>query len=108
MISSAVFLLLLLVMAALGTIPWSVLLAYVVMSVVTFVAYARDKRAAQRGQWRTGEGTLILLGALSGWPGALIAQKTLRHKTRKQPFRTVFWASVIINIGLLTVLIIRA
>ncbi|MBN2405460.1 MAG: DUF1294 domain-containing protein [Coriobacteriia bacterium] len=107
MISSAVFLLLL-VMAAFGTIPWCVLLVYVVMSVVTFVAYARDKRAAQRGQWRTGEGTLILLGVLGGWPGALIAQKTLRHKTRKQPFRTVFWASVTINIGLLTVLIIRA
>ena len=26
-------------------------------------------------QWRTGEGTLILLGVLGGWPGAILAQQ---------------------------------
>ncbi len=94
--------------AALGTLPWSVPLAYVVMSSLAFLAYAQDKRAAQTGQWRTGEGTLILLGLLAGWPGALIAQETLRHKTRKQPFRSIFWASVLVNIGLLVWLAVAA
>jgi len=95
------FLLVVFIMAAVGRVPWSVVLAYAFMSGLTFVAYAHDKDAAQRGQWRTGEGTLILLGLLGGWPGGFVAQELLRHKTKKQPFRAVFWASVVANIGLL-------
>jgi len=36
---------------------------------------------------------------MGGWPGALVAQQKLRHKTKKQPFRTVFWATVVMNCG---------
>ena len=32
-----------------------------------------------------------------GWPGALIAQQTLRHKSKKTSFIIVLWATVIIN-----------
>ena len=37
---------------------------------------------------------------LGGWPGALIAQQTLRHKSRKASFRAVFWLTVLVNCGL--------
>lgn len=84
--------------AALRTIPNAVAMAYLGMSVVTFIAYAIDKEAAELKQWRTRESTLIVLGLLCGWPGAAVAQEILRHKTRKQPFRTVFWVSVGVNI----------
>ena len=74
-----------------------VLAAYTVMSLVTYFAYAIDKSAAQRGRWRTSEGTLHLFALLGGWPGALVAQETLRHKSSKVSFRVVFWATVLIN-----------
>lgn len=80
-----------------SAIPSLLLPLYLVLSIVTFAAYALDKRAAQRGNWRTTESTLHLLSLAGGWPGALIAQGRLRHKTRKQPFRAIFWATVILN-----------
>lgn len=75
---------------------WAV--TYVAVSIVTLFAYAFDKTAAVRGNWRTTEGTLLGLGLLCGWPGALLAQKMLRHKSRKQSFRTAFWITVVINL----------
>lgn len=76
--------------------PW-ILLFYLVVSVITFAAYAFDKSAAERGAWRTQERTLHLLALAGGWPGALIAQSRLRHKSRKQTFRSVFWVTVVLN-----------
>ncbi len=99
LLASGAFSFVLLAGSAFGPLPWTIPLVYAVMSIVAFTAYALDKRAAQAGQWRTGEGALILLGLLGGWPGALIAQEMFRHKTRKQPFRAVFWASVALNIA---------
>jgi len=73
---------------------------YLAVSLVTFILYAVDKSAAQNGSWRTQESTLHLFSLLGGWPGAIIAQQTLRHKSKKQSFRAVFWVTVILNIGL--------
>ena len=72
--------------------------AYLMVSIVTVFAYAFDKSAAVRGSWRTSEGTLHVLGLLCGWPGALLAQKGLRHKSTKQSFRTRFWITVLLNL----------
>jgi len=83
--------------AWISAIPMPILLAYLVVSFATFAAYALDKSAAEEGNWRTSESTLHLLAFAGGWPGALIAQSRLRHKTRKQPFRAVFWATVVLN-----------
>ena len=75
---------------------WAV--AYFVASIVTIFAYAFDKTAAVRGNWRIQEGTLLGLGLLCGWPGALLAQKGLRHKSSKQSFRNAFWITVVLNV----------
>ena len=61
--------------------------------------YAVDKSAARKGAWRTQESTLHLLSLAGGWPGALVAQQKLRHKSRKQSFRFVFWVTVLLNCG---------
>jgi uncharacterized membrane protein YsdA (DUF1294 family) len=66
--------------------------------VVTFIAYALDKSAAARGTWRAPESTLHGLSLAGGWPGALLAQQFLRHKTTKAGFRAVFWGTVAINV----------
>lgn len=73
--------------------------AYAMASIVTFFAYAFDKTAASRGTWRTSESTLLGLGLIGGWPGGLLAQKWLRHKSSKQPFRTAFWVTVAVNLA---------
>ena len=74
-----------------------VAIAYGVLSVVAFIAYAVDKSAARHGRWRTSENSLHLLGLAGGWPGALLAQQWLRHKTSKPSFTQVFWGTVIAN-----------
>lgn len=73
--------------------------AYFVFSLISFLAYAKDKGAAKRGAWRTPESTLHLLDFLGGWPGGLIAQQKFHHKTVKGSFQAVFWLSVAGNIG---------
>lgn len=103
---SGLFLLLLGVLALLAVIPPAVLFAYATLSVASFIAYAVDKSAAQRGEWRTPESTLHLLALAGGWPGALYAQQVLHHKTIKQPFRRVFWGTVVGNCLLLTVFVL--
>lgn len=81
-----------------GPVPLWVLFLYLAVSAITFGAYAIDKSAARLRQRRVAETSLILLGMLGGWPGAILAQQLLRHKTAKPTFRAVFWASVLINV----------
>ena len=83
--------------ALIGRLPALVTIGYLVMSLITFLAYAIDKAAARAGRWRTGEGTLLLLGLAGGWPGALIAQQNLRHKSKKASFRAALWLTVVMN-----------
>lgn len=92
-----IFGLLLALSALLGRLPLEIVGLYLASSIFTFLAYTIDKSAAQNGRWRTKESTLHLFGLVGGWPGALLAQKTLRHKSKKQEFQTVFWVTVIAN-----------
>ena len=79
--------------------PAAVIALYIFASAITFVVYKIDKAAARKGGRRTPERTLHLLSLAGGWPGALVAQQKLPHKSKKQPFRAVFWTTVIINCG---------
>jgi uncharacterized membrane protein YsdA (DUF1294 family)/cold shock CspA family protein len=98
---AALFLLFVAALVVAGRLPARILGGYALLSAITFFVYAWDKSAAQNEERRTAESTLQLLGLLGGWPGGLLAQKWLRHKSRKQPFRTVFWCTVLLNCGAL-------
>ena len=74
---------------------------YATASVITYVLYAWDKRAAIKQRQRVSEKTLHWLALLGGWPGAWCAQQQLRHKTQKTSFRRVYWATVLLNISVL-------
>ena len=87
-----------LVVHLLWPIPLWVAGLYLVASIVCFLVYAADKSAAGTGRWRVSEKTLLLLGVVGGWPGAIVAQQTLRHKTQKASFRSVFWFTVFVNL----------
>ncbi len=104
----ATFAVLLLIGVAVSVIPAWTIAVYAVMSVFAFVAYGADKAASHKGRRRTSEATLHLMSLLGGWPGAWIAQGMFRHKTRKQPFRTVFWVTVAANAALLAVIVYEA
>ncbi len=93
------FLLLYAALTRLWQVPLQVGAGYLGLSLLCFVVYARDKSAACSGQWRTRESTLHLLALLGGWPGALLAQQRLRHKTSKTRFLLLFWLTVLINIA---------
>ncbi|UPR36188.1 DUF1294 domain-containing protein [Vibrio cyclitrophicus] len=77
----------------------ALLVWYLVVGLVTFFVYAKDKRAAINGNWRVPEKTLHILSVAGGWLGALIAQDKLRHKTQKQPFRAIYWLTVAMNVA---------
>jgi len=79
-------------------LPLWVVVLYAGMSLVTFVAYALDKRAAAASGWRVAEGSLLALGLAGGWPGAIVAQQLFRHKTVKVSFQVVFWVTVVVNV----------
>ena len=93
------FLLAAIVLMIVGKVPAVLSLGYVVMSVVSYIAYVLDKDAAGKaGRQRTPETTLHMLDALGGWPGGLIAQQQMRHKTVKASFQAGFWTSVVSNL----------
>lgn len=84
-------------LALIGRLPLQLVSLYLIASIVTFIMYALDKSAAQSNRWRTKESTLHLLGLIGGWPGALLAQRKLRHKSKKEDFQTIFWITVFVN-----------
>ena len=98
-------LLVLLAVHAVGHVPRWTPWVYLAASTLTLVVYAIDKSAARKGAWRTSENTLHTLAILGGWPGAMLAQQLLRHKTAKASFRAVFWATVVLNLAALMVMV---
>lgn len=82
----------------LGRMPTQIGMVYVAMSIVAYALYAWDKSAAKNNEWRTKERTLHMIGLLGGWPGALLAQRQLRHKSSKAEFKLVYWVTVTLNL----------
>src|SRR5690554_2049943 len=81
----------------LGLLPLMTIVIYGAVSCLTFLFYYLDKSAAKRGARRTPETTLHGLALAGGWPGALIAQQLLRHKSKKRRFRLALWVTVLVN-----------
>jgi uncharacterized membrane protein YsdA (DUF1294 family)/cold shock CspA family protein len=93
------FLCVYLVVAVLWRVPGWVPSLYAGASVLAFFIYAADKSAAVAERWRVSESTLLAIGLVGGWPGAIVAQQVLRHKSSKRSFRNVFWGTVALNVA---------
>jgi len=98
---SLLFIIFLAVSVFFNKLPIQIFGIYCIASLITFIFYAIDKSSAQSDSWRTPEQTLHVLALVGGWPGALIAQQKLRHKSSKKEFRIVFLATVLINCAVL-------
>ena len=95
------FLCIVVAMTMLGWLPAAIPVIYGIASFVAFFAYAFDKSAAIGNRWRTPESTLHAFSLVGGWPGALIAQRFIRHKSAKDSFQATFWLTVLLNCGAL-------
>ena len=91
----------LILLVVMDKLNWLVVVWYAALGIITYAMYAKDKAAAQSGNWRTPESTLHLLSALGGWVGAMVAQTYLRHKSQKAEFRAVYYLTVVINMAML-------
>lgn len=76
---------------------WLPVSAMAVMSATTYVLFTIDKRRAQSDAWRIPESTLHLCEFLAGWPGAVLAQHYVRHKSAKLSYRVVLWLIIAVH-----------
>jgi uncharacterized membrane protein YsdA (DUF1294 family)/cold shock CspA family protein len=90
-----------------GRLPAPAMFGSAIASAVAFIAYWLDKHAAQGGRSRISESTLHLFELVGGWPGALLAQHVLRHKTRKASYRAAFWTVVALHCAALAAWVFR-
>ncbi|MGO7091965.1 DUF1294 domain-containing protein [Rhizobium leguminosarum] len=79
-------------------------LLFLTLNLLVFSIYFMDKQAARHGGRRISERTLLILALIGGSLGALAAQQLLRHKTRKEPFRSILAAILILHGALIAVL----
>jgi len=80
-------------------------LAYgLTINLVAYAAMVLDKASARNGTRRIPEATLLNLAVLGGSVGTVIAQQTMRHKTRKEPFRSKLVGILVLQIVVLIAL----
>jgi uncharacterized membrane protein YsdA (DUF1294 family) len=73
--------------------------ALLLINLLTIARFWQDKQRAIAGERRISEGDLLGLALIGGSPGALIARRWFRHKTRKEPFSTYLYLILAFQIG---------
>ena len=104
-IAAIIYIVVLALLTLTGYLNSMLLLLISIVNAITYWMYAQDKEAARLGNRRVPENTLHLLSFLGGWPAAWLAQQRLRHKTQKQPFRKIYFCTIVFNILLILWLI---
>lgn len=74
------------------------LLILLVMSIITFILYAIDKRKAIKKEWRIKESVLLLFSFFFGSIGGMLGLYVLRHKNKHWYFVFVNFVSLILHI----------
>lgn len=78
---------------AIGTIGYAA-----AVNLLAYAAMVIDKSRAESGRTRIPETTLLNLAVIGGSLGTVIAQQMIRHKTRKEPFRSRLGMIVLLQI----------
>ena len=89
------------------TLGVNIVLWIIAANAGAFLAFGYDKRLAQTGSWRISEGTLLGLALVGGSIGAITAQHWFRHKTRKEPFRSMLYGIALLQIGGVSIWLMR-
>lgn len=64
----------------------NIIIYFVIINIIGFLAMYIDKRKAKKGSWRIPEKTLFIITALGGGIGTIAGMYTFRHKTQKIAF----------------------
>ena len=75
------------------------------INMVTFLAFAIDKRRAVKRKWRIPEKTLLGLSLIGGSVGGLIAMYCFRHKIRKPAF--AYGLPIMLLVQVIVILAVR-
>lgn len=97
---------------------WNVETPYVVIAMLgttlllivnctAFVLFYYDKHAARDRLWRVSEGTLLPFALIGGSVGTIAGQQVMRHRTRKEPFRTMLYSIAALQVVGIGWLILR-
>lgn len=78
-----------------------------VINLVTFIAFAIDKSKSKSNSRRIPERTLLIISALGGSLGAMLAMHFVRHKTQHAKFKYGIPAMLFAHIALLAYVILR-
>ncbi|MEC5290667.1 DUF1294 domain-containing protein [Aurantimonas sp. C2-6-R+9] len=76
-------------------------LYFLAINIAAYFAFVFDKAKARAGARRIPEKSLLRLALLGGSIGAISAQRIIRHKTHKEPFRT--WLNAIAFLHLVVI-----
>jgi len=77
----------------------AVLFGLLAINAFTILRFRQDKARAIAGARRIPEASLLGLALIGGTPGAFLARRLFRHKTRKQPFSTWLMLIALAQIG---------
>lgn len=77
---------------------WVAVVALIAINITAFVLFGMDKERALRERRRLPEAYLLWVALLGGAAGAIAGQQIFRHKTRKQPFRTLLIGAAVVNL----------
>jgi uncharacterized membrane protein YsdA (DUF1294 family) len=77
------------------------------VNVTAFAAFGLDKKLAQNGSRRISENTLLWLALVGGSIGAVGGQQLFRHKTRKEPFRSLLYGIVVLQTVGISIWLVR-
>ena len=83
-----------------------IIVYFLIINVIGFLAMSIDKIRAKRGVWRIPENTLLLITVLGGGIGTIAGMYAFRHKTKKTKFTIGFPAILILEIILIIYLFI--
>lgn len=87
------------------TLLAALLIYLTAVNITAFILYGRDKKKAERHEWRTRESTLLLSAFLGGGIGSLLGMQVFHHKTKKWKFRILVPLAVLLWILLLWYLV---
>ena len=76
----------------------NIIIYFIIINLIGFLAMYIDKRKAKKGSWRISEKTLFIITALGGGIGTIAGMYTFRHKTQKVAFVIGFPLITIIEI----------
>ena len=71
----------------------------VLVNATAYFLFCDDKARATAQLYRISEFRLLAVAACGGAAGAIVAQRLIRHKTRKQPFADMLLLIIGIQVG---------